>query len=297
MRKIITVASIVLITIGYLAAKDNKKVDDKYFMITDVKIEVLKDDAVSKGGGLPLNPPVPAPNELPKPPAPPQLPAPPQPPSQPVDISQSLNNVNAVLDTLDRIVNLAEKIWGIIEKNQPIAEVNVKYANAVPYGIQHWTQLQGWSKPKTVKYSFVAKNAYGMQVVKVVYQVHLTYGGNYQGKGKFLTGVTAEPISVETAWGYKVSLTAEVPDSTIANVGTHDDPIASMQLQLKWKIHTVIKDTEQKAIYYVDGTGKVEEIASPFKKSTEIKSIKVEPVEVSTDKPLPVVEKIKSADF
>lgn len=297
MNKILVMAVALLVLVSYVAAKDSNKMDEKYFTITDVKVEVLNDDAVTKGGGLPLNPPVPNPNELPEPPEPPQLPAPTQPPTQPVDISQSLNNVNAVLDTIDRIVNLAEKIWGIIEKNQPIAEVNVKYANAVPYGIQHWTQLQGWSKPKTVKYSFVAKNAYGIQVVKVVYQVHLTYGGNYQGKGKFLTGVTAEPISVETAWGYKVSLTAEVPDSTIANVGTHDDPIASMQLQLKWKIHTVIKDLEQKAIYYIDGTGKVQEIASPFKKSSEIKSIKVEPVEVSTDNSLPVVDKIKSVDF
>ena len=131
----------------------------------------------------------------------------------------------------------------------------------------------------------MANNSYGMSVVKVVYQVHLTYGGNYQGRGKFLTGVTVEPISVETAWGYKVSLTAEVPDSTIANVGTHDDPIASMQVQLKWTIHTVLKDTQAKAIYYVDGTGNVEEIASPFKKYSqedEVK-IKVEPVKIDSD--------------
>lgn len=294
MKRLLLLTTVALTSV-FVVAKEIK-LDEKYFTIGEVKVELLEDvklDGINRSISSST---VPSPAELPKPPEPTQPPSPPQLP-QPVDISQTLNNINAVLDTIDRIVNLAEKIWSIIERNQPVAEINVKYANAVPYGIQHWTQLQGWSKPKTVKYSFVAKNAYGMRVVKVVYQVHFTYGGNYQGKGKFLTGVTAEPISVETAWGYKVSLTAEVPDSTIANVGTHDDPIASMQLQLKWKIHTVIKDLEQKAIYYLDGTGKIKEIATPFKKSSEIKSIKVEPVEVTTDNFLPVVDKIKSADF
>lgn len=293
MRLLIS-ALIVIMGISVIVAKD-KRVDEKYFTITDVKVSVVEEAKINKGGGIPLNP-VPAPDQLPKPPE--TLPPPTPPSLPPVDISQSLNNVNQVIDTLDRIVNLAQKIWEIIEKNQPVVNISVNYANAIPYGIQHWTQLQGWSKPKTVRYSFVAKNGYGADVVKVVYQVHSTYGGNYQGKGKFLTGVTVEPISVETAWGYKVSLAAEVPDSTIANVGTHEDPIASMQLQLKWKIHTVIKDSEQKAIYYVDGTGKIEEIASPFKKSGEVKSIKVAPVEIKKeDKNPSVVDKINATEF
>ncbi|MCX7641631.1 MAG: hypothetical protein N2Z20_03250 [Elusimicrobiales bacterium] len=290
MKKMISLLLLVSITNVY--AKDVRN-DKKYFTITDVKISILEETGINKGGGIPLNP-VPPPSQLPKPPELPQSPL----PNSGSDPSQILNNVNSVIDTLDKIVNLAQKIWDIIEKNQPVVNISVNYANAIPYGLQHWTQLQGWSKPKTLKYSFVAKNGYGAEVVKVVYQVHATYGGNYQGKGKFLTGVTVEPISVETAWGYKVSLVAEVPDSTIANVGTHEDPIASMKVHLRWKIHTMIKDLQQQAIYYVDGTGKIEEIASPFKKSTEIKSLKVEPVEIKKDEvTLPVVEKIKSADF
>jgi hypothetical protein len=281
MKKIIILSALLTMGVG---AGASDKYDEKYFTITDVKIEPVKDVAINKGE-IPLNP-VPAPGELPKPPEV-------TPPSNPSDgTSGTINDVNSVIDTLDKIINLAQKIWEIIEKNQPVVNINVNYANAIPYGIQHWTQLQGWTKPKTANYSFVAKNGYGAEVVKVKYQLEFRYGGNYQGKGKFLTGVTIEPISVDTSWGYKVSLSAEIPDSTIANVGTHEDPIASMQVQLKWTIHTVLKDEQQKVIYYVQGDGEFGEVASPFKSKELSKEVKVN---VSTESG--VSEKIQSAKF
>ena len=178
-------------------------------------------------------------------------------------------DINGTLDTIDKVVNLAQKIWDIIAKNQPVVNITVNYANAIPLGITHWTQLQGWSKPGTRTYEFGMKNLLGMEVVKVRYQLHWTYGGNYQGKGKFLTGVTVEPLSVNTDWGYNVDLSAEVPDSTIANVGTTADPIASMQVQLKWKIHTIMKDAQEKAIFYVQGDGFVKEMGMPCKNGIE----------------------------
>ena len=281
MKKIIILSALLTMGVG---AGASDKYDEKYFTITDVKIEPVKDVAINKGE-IPLNP-VPAPGELPKPPEV-------TPPSNPGGgTSGTINDVNSVIDTLDKIINLAQKIWEIIEKNQPVVDINVNYANAIPYGIQHWTQLQGWTKPKTANYSFVAKNGYGAEVVKVKYQLEFRYGGNYQGKGKFLTGVTIEPISVDTSWGYKVSLSAEIPDSTIANVGTHEDPIASMQVQLKWTIHTVLKDEQQKVIYYVQGDGEFGEVASPFKSKELSKEVKVN---VSTESG--VSEKIQSAKF
>lgn len=294
--KLMMMVMVYLIMVSRGHSVDIVNYDERYFTISDIKIEEVK-------GVVNKNIEVPAPGELPKPgdlPPVPQLPEPPKPDTTPANnggstnFPEAVNNVNLVLDTIDKIVNLAEKVLGIIEKNQPVVDINVNYANAVPYGIQHWTQLQGWSRPKTKTYEFVAKNLYGVNVVKVRYQLQFRHNGNYQGKGKFLTGVTIEPISVETAWGYKVSLTAEVPDSTIANVGTHEDPIASMQVQLKWKIHTVLKDVQQKVIYYVQGDGKFGEVASPFKNATIERSKKVD-IEIPIEDD--VSKKIKSIGF
>lgn len=181
-------------------------------------------------------------------------------------------DITGAIAALDNIVNLFEKIWNIIEKNQPVVNITTNYANAVPYGANHWSMLQGWSRPATKRYSFAMKNGFGSQVVKVIYQVHYTANGNVQGKGKFLTGVTVEPVSVTTSWGYKVTLVSEVPDSTIANVGTHEDPIASMQVQLRWVVHTSVKDITSKAIYYVQGDGVLQEIGTPFNNARALKN-------------------------
>lgn len=165
---------------------------------------------------------------------------------------------------ISKVVNLMEKVFDIISKNQPVIDISTKYANAVPAEAVHWTYLQGWKRPSVRKYSFTVNNALGGRVAKVDYQVHWAHGGNYRGKGLFLTGVTVEPISVMTVAGYKVSLAAEIPDSTVMNVGTHEDPVAAMQVKLRWTIHTAVKEIKQQAIYYVQGDGYIEEIGTPF---------------------------------
>lgn len=271
MKTLITAATAALaLFAGRVSAADN--LDPKYFTVDESSIMI--EEITDKGGTIP------GPQELPKPPSGPQInppvtpggATPPTTPTTPGIGGTDLTGVNNTIDTLDKIVNLMEKIFAIIEKNQPVVNITTNYANAVPFGTSHWTQLQGWSKPATKKYSFSMKNAYGSEVVKVTYQVHRTHSGNFNGKGKFLTGVTVEPLKVVTAWGYKVTLVSEVPDSTIANVGTQEDPVASMQLQLKWVVHTMVKDITSKAIYYVQGDGLLEEIGTPFKNAQELKT-------------------------
>ena len=283
MKRLLAItAAVTSLFAGRVSANDN--LDPKYFEIdpNSIKVEEIAD----RGGQLPLKPgngTIPSPDQLPKPPSGPQI-NPPMPngPTLPgvtgtatdpnAAFNNTINQINSTVDTMDKIVNLVEKIFAIIEKNQPVVNITTNYANPVPFGTSHWTQLQGWSKPTTKKYAFSMKNAYGSEVVKVAYQVHYTANGNFQGKGKFLTGVTVEPISVTTAWGYKVTLISEVPDSTIANVGTHEDPIASMQVQLKWTVHTMIKDMTAKNIYYVQGDGFLQEIGAPTKNAQDART-------------------------
>jgi hypothetical protein len=165
---------------------------------------------------------------------------------------------------LDSIINIAAKIWAIIEKNKPVVNINTTYATAVPEGIKNWGQLSGWKPPQGTIYAFVAKNKYGARMVDVKYQVLRTYGGSYKGKGQYLTAVTIEPLLVEVGWGYKFDLNAEVPDSSIINVGTSEDPLAGMLAILKWRIQTVVQDTSGRSVYYVQGNGLFKEMGGPF---------------------------------
>ncbi len=241
---------------------------EKYFTIdaSSIKIEALDETTVK---GPAINPPGPVID----PPGPSIDPEVGSDTGPDINSGSSGPDIGEIIDNIGNIVNIADQVWSIIDKNKAVVNISIDYAAAVPYGTTHWTQLQGWSRPATKRYSFTAKNMLGLQSLKVIYQVHWTYGGNFHGKGKFLTGVTIEPIEVSVPWSHTVDLKAEVPDSTIANVGTSEDPIASMQVQLQWTIKpTLGHAVSQKVIYYVQGDGLLQEIGTPFKKGTEAKS-------------------------
>ncbi len=175
------------------------------------------------------------------------------------------SNPGEGLVLIEKIINIAEKIWAIIERNAPVVNINTQYATAVPDGITSWTQLQSWSRPRSYTYGFYAENLYGITVLDVQYKVAYSYGGNYRGKGKYLTGVTVIPEKVDLAWGYKFNMTAQVHDSTVVNIGTHADPHAALQLKLNWRVSTPIKSSDGTSVYYIQANGSFAEIASPWK--------------------------------
>ena len=194
MKKQLTIAAVLgaLCTSGAYA----QQYDPNYLTLDPSSAMIVELD--SKGGtidpqlpaGPVINPPIPSGDQLPKPPSGPVINPPVGPGTPPAGPT-----AGETIAIIDQIVNLAEKIWNIIDKNRPVVNITTNYANAVPYGTSHWTQLQSWSKPSTKKYAFSMKNGYGTEVVKVTYQVHWTHSGNFQGKGKFLTGVTVEPLT------------------------------------------------------------------------------------------------------
>lgn len=166
------------------------------------------------------------------------------------------------LVVIDQIVNLTSKIWNIIKENQPVVNVSNQYATAVPQGVASWTKLTGWQGPKGYIYTFSVQNLYGTKTVSVKYMITYTYNGQYQGKGKYLTAVTVEPLSVDVLWGYTYEMSAEVPDSSIVNVGSEEDPMAAMQLVLKWKISTVLKSSQGRSVNYIRGDGYIKEMGN-----------------------------------
>lgn len=164
---------------------------------------------------------------------------------------------------LDRILNLAERIWKIIEKNRPVVDIKTSYANALPEGITHWSQLAEWQAPEGTVYGFTAKNLYGVTVIDVRFQFLRSHSGSYKGKGKYLNGVTIEPLRAEVAWGYSLGMNAEA--TSVANAGTSEAPLAAMTFKQKWAIDTVVKHSEGTSVYYLQGDGVFREIGGPFR--------------------------------
>ncbi|MEW5951671.1 MAG: hypothetical protein GX447_03515 [Elusimicrobia bacterium] len=179
--------------------------------------------------------------------------------------SQPSKDLQTALVNIEKIINIASKIWDIIKDNAPVSNIDTKYAVALPQGITAPSQLSGWSRPKVYIYGFYAENLYGIKTVDVEYRVIFTYGASYNGKGKYLTGVSVVPTKVDVAWGYRFDMQSYVPDSTVVNVGTSQNPLAALQLKLTWNISTFLKDSKNTSVYYIQGDGYFSEIASPFK--------------------------------
>jgi hypothetical protein len=173
-------------------------------------------------------------------------------------------SIGDAIPVLDQMINLGQKIWKIIADNAPVVDVKTQYATALPKGLSGWNDLAGWHPPVGTIYELTAKNAYGMQMIHLRYQVLRTYGGAYNGKGRYLTAVTVEPLLVEVGWGYHFSMDASVPDTSIVNVGTSADPVAGMMATLNWHISTVIKSSQGQGEYFLQGDGAYKEVGSPF---------------------------------
>lgn len=175
--------------------------------------------------------------------------------------------LNETLVVIDKIINIASKVWDMVVSNKPAVNVDTKYAVALPFGVSGPSELSGWSKPKSYLLSFYFENLYGIDVISVSYQVTYVYGGSYNGKGKYLAAVWAIPVSVDVMWGFSFNMQAYVPDQTVVNVGTSQNPIAALQLKVSWSASSVLKQIDGTGVYYIQGDGYFQELASPFRKA------------------------------
>lgn len=175
---------------------------------------------------------------------------------------------NPIAD-IGTIINIGQKIWQIIVANKPVVDIKTSFAAAVPKGITSADQLSGWKPPEGTVYALKAKNVYGTEVINLRYMVLRTAGGAYDGKGKYLTAVTVQPLNVDVLWGYRFTLSASAPSTT--NAGTATDPVAGMMLVLDWKIETPIKESRGSGVYYVQGDGVFKDVSAPFRQRLELK--------------------------
>ncbi|MBX3020851.1 MAG: hypothetical protein KF799_04180 [Bdellovibrionales bacterium] len=165
--------------------------------------------------------------------------------------------LNGVVDELlvnwDQIVAVGTKVWQIAEANKPVVNVKTPVISALPRGLSCWSDLEQWKAPKVQTYETVYKNGFGMEVVKFRFRLHYTYGGGSKGKGQYLANVTVMPAELNVSWGFNFNAVVEVGQAV--NLGTSEDPIAGLELNMKWQVKTIVKDINSSYHYFVQGDG------------------------------------------
>lgn len=149
------------------------------------------------------------------------------------------------------IINLGKEIWKIIQDNKPVVNIKYDYADALPKGVSGPFELHGFSDLQHESYRMYGTNGFGVTVYDVVFTLVHQYNGQYDGKGRYLSTVTVLPSKVDVLWGYTVNF--EVAKVATTNVGTREGPVASIAMEMKFRVSTVIKDHSSSTIYQFRG--------------------------------------------
>jgi hypothetical protein len=158
---------------------------------------------------------------------------------------------NAAIDWT-QVINYAQKAWQFIQDNKAVSDYQRKYANALPGGVGSAFELSNWSAPNTRSYKIVYKNLLSVTILEFVYTVSYTYGGQYQGKGRYLDHITVLPTNVFVQWGWNFQASVSVP--SIVNTGSSASPVAGASVELSYKLKA-LNSVERTESFFVKGDG------------------------------------------
>jgi len=166
-----------------------------------------------------------------------------------------LNATTEFLETIDwdQILTIGEKVWEIVQAGKPVVHLVTPVAHALPRGMECWFDLERWRAPRTQTYEVIYKNGFGIEVVKFRFRLHYTYGGGKGERGQYLANVSVLPAELNVSWGYNFDAKVEVQPAI--NMGTSENPMAGLELNVHWTVKTVIKESINSFHFFVQGNG------------------------------------------
>lgn len=175
----------------------------------------------------------------------------------------SAGSVGEVIAVADQIIAFGERVYAIVKKGKPV--VNTSYApiSVLPRAKKgeetiEAMDLEGWRYPKSVKYRITYKNGFGMNVVVFTYSVNFSYGGSYNGKGKYITNAQIVPEDLTVQWGFEFNASSKLVG--IVNNGTKSAPVAGATVIISYSVDSVISSSKSNVSYHFVGDGQIREI-------------------------------------
>jgi|GEM_PF-4467349 len=166
------------------------------------------------------------------------------------------------------IKNHGSANWSIIEKNIALEKSEQQKASALPADFSDWTNMSGWKRPKFVT-GKITHSDFGIAMADFEYQIVLLYGGAPNGqKGKYIgyASVIAKDVSVFSGdTENQISLNTEVVIKSVKNIGTAEEPIGELTLELVSTLTRKVEGSQpfkhvKRARYLLNGTGRMEKI-------------------------------------
>ncbi len=171
--------------------------------------------------------------------------------------------IGDVISIAKDLIAFGKEIYKIIEAGKPVINTNYAPISVLPLETKYGQEispmhLSRWKTPKFVKFKVSYKNGYGTEVVSFVYNVNMSYGGQFGGKGAYITNAQVVPEKVNVLWGY--TFNAKMSVVGLSNIGTDEDPIAAATLSLYYSVSTVVREDKNNMTLFIAGDGTIQQM-------------------------------------
>ena len=157
------------------------------------------------------------------------------------------------------IIDVVLRAWALVEAGKPVTNVQMKSASALPVlSDGDFRKLVGWMPLRTATYHVFASNGYGLKVVDFTYQVRLMAGGNVRGTGRYIGIASVVPVNTKVLWGFGLESSVNIPQ--VINMGTEEDPLAGIFIDVNYNIHGTFRDQSETVSYALRGDGYMEDL-------------------------------------
>jgi hypothetical protein len=166
--------------------------------------------------------------------------------------------IGEIIAATKEIIALGEKIYTLVQKGKPnitteYAPINVLPRNPSTQKYVDPFEIAGTKDPVTKKYSTKIKNGLGAVVAQFDYTVFFSYGGSWNGKGKYIQNAMIVPTYAMASYMWNLSVKMKLEG--ITNKGTSQDPIATATMTIQYKVESTFNKIEKNDTIYVTGLG------------------------------------------
>ncbi len=195
----------------------------------------------------------------------------PTPPTEP-SFNDRIQQIGGVITVAKDVVALGEAIYALVEKGRP--KITTDYAPisilprdpsntatdpALKYAVDPF-DMEGFSFPVEKMITSKVKGPTGAAAVEFKYKVLYSYGGSYNGAGKYLTVINIIPASVKVGHGW--TLNSSMKLTGMMNHGTRANPIVGAMITVKYTISSATKAFERNDTIYISGDGSMKAMIS-----------------------------------
>ncbi|PIK15648.1 hypothetical protein [Halobacteriovorax sp. JY17] len=172
-------------------------------------------------------------------------------------------NLGEVIMVVDKLIALGKKIWVIVEAGKPVVTVNM----GAPISVLPKTDngqlaafynMDSWSMPMARTYKVSFKNGFGSSVIGFDYTVNFQWGGKYEDKGAYLTGLNVQASNVSVSWGFNFDANSELV--SIVNHGSKDSPVAGASVRVNYTAKSVLREIKTSETFHVTGNGLIQKL-------------------------------------